>query len=77
LFKSVRIVGVGETDVERTREDGKASSVHFAHFRFTPEQKRAFSDAGAPLLVGVDHPSYAHMAQISPATRAELAKDFA
>lgn len=72
-----RIFGAEEGDVERTREDGKASSVHFAHFRFAPEQKAAFSAPDAAVLVGVDHPEYAHMAALSPAVRAELALDFA
>ncbi|HVY84403.1 MAG TPA: DUF3501 family protein [Caulobacterales bacterium] len=71
------IRGVQETDVERTREDGKASSVHFAHFRFTPAQKAAFLQPDTHVLVGVDHPNYAHMALLQPASRIELAKDFA
>lgn len=72
-----RIGGVQETDVERTREDGKASSVQFAHFRFTPAQRRALTDPKVQVMVGVDHPDYAHMALLSPATRSELASDFA
>lgn len=72
-----RIFGAEEGDVGRTREDGKASSVHFAHFRFTPGQRAAFAAPDATVLVGVDHPEYAHMAALSPAVRAELALDFA
>ena len=74
---SARIRGTQETDAERTRDDGKASSVHFAHFRFTPEQKRAFADTDGQVMAGVDHPQYAHLALLSPAARAELALDFA
>ncbi len=71
-----RIAGLQETDIERTREDGKASSVQFAHFRFTPAQRRAFADPAVQVLVGVDHRDYAHMALLSPTTRAELSTDF-
>lgn len=66
-----------EADVERTREDGKTSSVHFLHFDLTPEQMSKFRDPATTIMVGCDHESYAHMAVLSPATRAELARDFA
>ncbi len=71
-----RISGVQETDAERTRDDGKASSVHFAHFHFTPKHKRAFIEPEARVFAGVDHSAYAHMAQLTRDTRVELAKDF-
>ncbi|MGE0829659.1 MAG: DUF3501 family protein [Hyphomonadaceae bacterium] len=69
--------GRPEGDVERTREDGKASSVHFMHFDLSPAQIAHFRDPATQILVGADHESYAHMAIMSPAARAELAKDFA
>jgi hypothetical protein len=69
------IHGQQETDTERTRDDGKASSVHFAHFHFTPAQVEAFADT--PVLIGVDHPEYAHMALLTEDTRRELMSDFA
>ncbi len=71
-----KVRSVPEGDVERTRDDGKASSVHFVHFKLNPEQRARFRDPSTQILVGVDHESYAHMAMLSPATRAELAKDF-
>lgn len=74
---ATRIAGLQENDLERTRDDGKASSVHFAHFRFRLDQIAAFADFSVPVLVGVDHSEYAHLAQLSPATRSELIKDFA
>jgi hypothetical protein len=74
---AAHVWGVQETDVERTREDGKASSVHFAHFKFTPEQKRAFADEQIAISLGVDHPHYAHTSLMSGAVRAELRRDFA
>jgi hypothetical protein len=69
--------GVAEGDVERTREDGKTSSVHFLHFPLPTEQVTVFRDPAVTVLIGCDHEHYSHMAVLSPATRAELAKDFA
>lgn len=72
-----RAPGVPEGDVERTREDGKASSVHFLRFPLTPAQIAVFRDPKTQILIGCDHPAYSHLAGLSPATRAELSKDFA
>lgn len=72
-----RIYGEPEGDVERTREDGKASSVHFMHFPLTQSQKDVFRQPSVTVLVGCDHEHYSHMATLSPASRAELSKDFA
>lgn len=72
-----RIRGVPEGDVERTREDGKTSSVHFLRFQLQPEHIARFRDPATQILVGCDHEQYSHLAGISPASRAELAKDFA
>jgi hypothetical protein len=72
-----RAQGVPEGDVERTREDGKASSVHFLRFPLTAAQIAVFRDPKTAILVGCDHPAYSHLAGLSPATRAELSKDFA
>ena len=71
-----KVYGVAEDDVERTREDGKTSSVHFLHFPLTTDQIAVFRDPSVTILIGCDHEHYAHMAMLSPATRAELAKDF-
>lgn len=72
-----RAPGEPEGDVERTREDGKTSSVHFLRFALTPDQIARFRDPAAQVLVGCRHEAYSHMAVLAPATRAELAKDFA
>lgn len=71
-----RAHGVPEGDVERTREDGKTSSVHFLRFPLTAEQIARFRDPATQILVGCDHERYSHLAGLSPATRAELARDF-
>lgn len=70
-----RAAAVQEGDIERTREDGKTSSVHFLHFPLTPAQKAAFRDPGQQVMVGCDHELYHHLAVLGPAVRAELAKD--
>jgi hypothetical protein len=64
-----------EGDIERTREDGKTSSVHFLRFPLTAGQVAAFRDPAQKALLGCNHPLYAHLAVLSEATRAELAKD--
>lgn len=72
-----KIHAIPEEDVERTREDGKASSVHFAHFRLSPLQIAAFRDTAITVMVGADHEHYAHLAVLSPQSRAELSRDLA
>jgi hypothetical protein len=72
-----RAPGVPEGDIERTREDGKTSSVHFLRFVLTPDQIARFRDPATQILIGCDHEQYSHLAGLTPATRAELAKDFA
>jgi hypothetical protein len=68
--------GVPEGDVERTKSDGKTSSVHFVHFRFTPAQIGKFRASGAQVVLGFDHPEYGHMTALPDATRTALAQDF-
>lgn len=76
-FAGESVVGEPEGDIERTNEEGKASSVHFLHFRFTPAQIARFRAAGTQVLVGFRHPAYGHMAVMPEAVRAALAEDFA
>ena len=70
-----RSFGQQEGDIERTREDGKTSSVHFLRFALSETQAQAFRAPGAKALIGCDHPLYAHMAALSEETRTELARD--
>ena len=71
------IRGVPEGDQERSREDGKASSVQFLRFPFSPTEVAAFRGNTGDVVVGFDHPNYGHMALMSPAVRRALASDFA
>jgi hypothetical protein len=71
-----RIKAVSETEVERTTADGKTSAVHFFHFPFTADQTARFKDPATPLMLGIGHENYAHLAVISAETRKTLAADF-
>lgn len=68
--------GVPEADVDRTSAAGKASSVQFIHFPFTDRQAALFRAEGAQVIVGFDHPQYAHMAVMPETVRRALAGDF-
>jgi len=71
------IPGVAEADQDRTTSDGKASSVQFVHFPFTPAQIAAFRTAGTEVVLGFTHPNYRHMTAFGDEVRAELSSDFA
>ena len=62
--------------VERTTEDGKTSSIHFLHFRFTAQQVARFRAPDARVVVAIGHQNYAHMALMPAAVREALAQDF-
>lgn len=76
-FGDEEIRGVPEVDLDRTDEDGKASSVQFIHFPFTDDQASAFSQPGTQVVVGFEHAAYGHMAVLPEDSRAVLAGDFA
>ena len=68
--------GVPEGDQERSRDDGKASSVQFIRFPFTAAQVEAFRGGAGDVVVGFDHPNYGHMAVMPQAVRQALSADF-
>ncbi len=74
---SDRVRALADEDLERTNASGKTSAVHFFHFPFTADQVAAFRTPGAQILFEIAHPNYGHIAILSEAMRAELAKDFA
>jgi hypothetical protein len=71
-----KIPGRCEADLDRTTAEGKASSVQFVHFPFTAAQIEAFRKPGTPIIVGLGHANYNHMAVLQETVRAELAGDF-
>ncbi|MEQ8193025.1 MAG: DUF3501 family protein, partial [Rhodospirillales bacterium] len=70
------VKAVPEHDVERTKADGKTSSVHFLRFPFTHEQIEKFKKPGARIGLGIEHEHYNHMTVLPEAARAALAEDF-
>lgn len=74
-FTGERVQADWEKEVERTTEEGKTSSIHFLHFKFTPDQAARFKAEGTRVVVAIGHPNYAHMAVMPEAVRAELAGD--
>jgi hypothetical protein len=76
-FGDQRVVGVPEADMDRTTAEGKASSVQFIHFPFTPAAIAAFRAPGTAVTVGFAHPNYGHMSVMPEDVRASLAQDFA
>jgi hypothetical protein len=73
---AVRVHAQQIGDDERTRADGKTSSVHFLRFDFPPEAIAAFKKPGADIVLEITHPNYAHMARVPEPVRAALATDF-
>lgn len=69
------VPAVSEEDVERTKADGKTSSVHFLHFPMTAEAAAAFKDPAIPAVFAIGHPDYAHMAEVPADVRASLISD--
>jgi len=70
------IKAVPETDVDRTSEEGKASSVQFVHFNFSEQQIKKFKDPNCEVSVSIDHSLYNHSSKLSLLTKDALAKDF-
>jgi hypothetical protein len=75
-FAGETIRAVAESDVERTTDEGKTSSVHFLHFPFTAEQIVKFRVPGTQVMLGLGHPNYGHIAVLPETTRQTLAADF-
>ena len=71
-----KIIAIPETDVDRTSEEGKASSVQFLHFNFTNAQIEKFKNIETEVLLGIDHNLYNHIAKISKENKNALMQDF-
>jgi Protein of unknown function (DUF3501) len=72
-----RVAAVSEADLDRTKANGKTSSVHFLHFPFTVAQIATFRDPATDVMLRIDHPNYGHAALVTGAVRDELGADFA
>ena len=71
-----KIVATPEKDLDRTSDEGKASSVQFVHCNFSKQQIINCCNINNEVIIGVDHKVYNHMSKISEETRNALAKDF-
>ena len=70
------IGGVPEDDVERSTENGRASSVQFLHFPFTATQTAAFRDPAKRVVIAIDHAEYPHMTVMAQVVREAMSGDF-
>ena len=70
------IKGVPEEDVDRTSNEGKASSVQFVHFNFTDEQIKKFKSNEIDVELGIDHKEYSHTTKLTKENIASLLADF-
>ncbi len=75
-FGNEQIFCTAEEDVERTTDEGKASSVHFVHFIFNAQQIKDFKSS-KDAFIGFNHPNYSHLAMLNSDDIANLSKDFA
>ena len=71
-----KIIAIPEKDLDRTSDEGKASSVQFIHFNFSEEQIKNFNDINNEIIIGINHKYYNHMSKISEETRKALSEDF-
>ena len=70
------IKAVPEEDVDRTSEEGKASSVQFIHFKFNDDQIKKFKEGSSQIEIGIDHNEYSHLSKLNQVTIDSLASDF-
>ena len=61
---------------ENTSAEGRASAVQFLKFTFALDLISRFKTPGAQIVVGFDHPNYAHMIALPDSARSALAEDF-
>ena len=67
---------VPEDDVDRTSAEGKASSVHFIHFKMSNDQITKFKLGNTSIELGIDHKEYAHTTKLTENNIKSLSADF-
>jgi hypothetical protein len=70
------IKALPETDVDRTSEEGKASSVQFIHFKLNDDQISKFKSGNFNIELGIDHKEYAHTTKLTKENIKSLSADF-
>ena len=79
IFISVngnKIFATPESDVDRTDDSGKTSSVHFLHFKFEDQHIKDFKNKENRVEIGTDHKNYPHLSILTNEVKAALIKDF-
>ena len=71
-----KIKAIPEEDVDRTSDEGKASSVQFVHFKFNDQQIEKFQSNSSSIEIGINHKEYSHLTKLSDTTIESLSKDF-
>ena len=69
------VPGISENDVERTKDSGRTSSVHFLRFPMTPSQSCQARNPNHRMILEIKHDKYPHLTRIENAEREELCKD--
>ncbi len=72
----MKIKAIPEKDVDRTSNEGKASSVQFIHFKLTDEQIQKFKSNNSDIEIGIDHKEYSHFTKLSAVNISSLSADF-
>ena len=70
------IKAIPEKDVDRTSEEGKASSVQFIHFKFNDEQIVKFKSGSSNVEIGINHREYSHTTKLTDINIKSLSADF-
>ena len=65
-----------EQDVDRTSNEGKASSVQFIHFKFNEDQIKKFKLGNSNIELGIDHKEYSHTTKLTKDNIKALSNDF-
>ena len=71
-----KVKAMPEEDVDRTSAEGKASSVHFIHFKFNDDQINKFKSDNISIELGIDHKEYAHTTKLTEDNVKSLSADF-
>ena len=67
---------VPEQDVDRTSDDGKASSVQFIHFKINDNQIAKFKSGDSIIEIGINHKEYSHTTKLTDQNVKSLSADF-
>jgi hypothetical protein len=70
-----KVAAEADSDIERSRDDGKTSSVHFLRFPLTEGEIIDFRNPGTRVILGCDDSRYPHLTTLSGETRTELTRD--